>query len=71
MADTNMNLHMKLLCEPVLKDQPLVGQGIGVDNASYENMQTFAEAASDSTDTLKQNAALQKEFGDVLPELIK
>ena len=66
-----MNLHMKLLCEPVLKDQPLVGQGVGVDNASYENMQTFAEAASDSTDTLKQNAALQKEFGDVLPELIK
>lgn len=71
MADTNMNLHMKLLCEPVLKDQPLVGQGLGSDNTSYENMQSFAEAASSSTESLKDNAAILKEFGDVMPEIIK
>ena len=36
-----------------------------------ENFQAFTEATTDSTDSLKNNTAILKEFGDVMPEIIK
>jgi hypothetical protein len=36
-----------------------------------ESFQSFAEAASDSTDSLKENSAIIKEFGNIMPEIVK
>lgn len=38
---------------------------------SAENFQSFAEAQINSTDSLKDNTAIMKEFGDIMPEIIK
>ena len=42
-------------------------QGMG----TVDDFQLFTEAQNDSTDSLKQNTALMKEFGDIMPDIIK
>ena len=70
-----LNLEGEFLVNTKVKqqvdNQPPVDRSINTGDTSYENMQSFAEATTQSTNTLKQNAALQKEFGDILPEIIK
>ena len=38
---------------------------------TVEDFQLFSEAQNNSTDSLKQNTALMKEFGDIMPDIIK
>lgn len=52
-----------------IDDSPLATpplEGLGV-----ESFQSFAEAANDSTDSLKGNSAILKEFGNIMPEIVK
>lgn len=42
-------------------------QGMG----TVDDFQLFTDAQNDSTDSLKQNTALMKEFGDIMPDIIK
>lgn len=51
-------------------DSPLVPpsqQGLG----AVENLDAFSESISQAEDAYKENAALMKEFGDMLPDLLK
>lgn len=67
-----LTVHGQLLMEPVLDDKKLLTSGVNAqDNLGYENMQSLAEATTQSTDSLKNNSALMKEFGNIMPEIIK
>lgn len=70
MPDSAFNLKGTLLCDVKIDGQPVVGE-MQENIGSYENMRSLNEATTDTADSLKQNAALQKEFGDMLPEMIK
>lgn len=54
-----------------MQNSPIVDSVGGGETLNYENMQSLAEATVNSTDSLKNNAAIMKEFGDVMPEIIK
>ncbi len=63
-------IHGKLVMDAEVSDQPLAlpaPEGF----QSAENFQSFAEAQINSTDSLKDNTAIMKEFGDIMPEIIK
>ena len=68
MPDSAFNLKGTLLCDVKIDGQPLVGE---VQDGNFENMQALKDATNSSTDSFKDNAAVMKEFGDVLPEIIK
>lgn len=70
MAD-DITLHGKFVMKPELDQKFVDSMNVNGDSQNYENMQSFAQAASQSTDSLKNNSALMKEFGDVIPEIIK
>ena len=63
-------IHGKLVMDAEVSNQPLAlpaPEGF----QSAENFQSFAEAQINSTDSLKDNTAIMKEFGDIMPEIIK
>ena len=63
-------IHGKLVMDAEVSNQPLaLPAPEGFQNA--ENFQSFAEAQINSTDSLKDNTAIMKEFGNIMPEIIK
>ena len=63
-------IHGKLVMDAEVSNQPLAlpaPEGF----QSAENFQSFAEAQVNSTDSLKDNTAIMKEFGNIMPEIIK
>ncbi len=69
-TDSAFNIHGSIICDVKMGDQTLVGEmqdGVG----SYDNVNSLKDATADTVENLKENAALQKEFGDMLPEMIK
>jgi len=68
MPDSAFNLKGTLLCDVKIDGQPLVGE---VQDGNFSNMEALKDATNSSTDSFKDNTAVMKEFGDVLPEIIK
>lgn len=63
-------IHGKLVMDAEVSNQPLAlpaPEGF----QSADNFQSFAEAQINSTDSLKDNTAIMKEFGNIMPEIIK
>ncbi len=63
-------IHGKLVMDAEVSNQPLAlpaPEGF----QSADNFQSFAEAQVNSTDSLKDNTAIMKEFGNIMPEIIK
>ena len=69
-TDSAFNIHGSIICDVKMGDQTLVGE-VQDNVGSYENMRSLNEATAASTDTLKENSAIWKEFGDVMPDIIK
>ena len=68
MPDTAFNLKGTLVCDVMVDDKPLVGE---IQDGGFTNMEALKDATNSSTDSLKTNTAILKEFGDVMPEIIK
>lgn len=54
-----------------IESQPLALPPPEVGSNGPENLQTFNDTITNNTDSIKGNTAIMKEFGDVMPEIIK
>ncbi len=54
-----------------INDNPSFLQSIGNNQGIVEDLQAIPESLNDSTESLKSNTALFKEFGNMMPEMIK
>ena len=69
-TDSAFNIHGNIICDVKMGDQTLTGE-LQDNIGSYDNLRSVNEAVSNSTDTIKENSALWKEFGNVMPEIIR
>ncbi|MBO7692543.1 MAG: hypothetical protein J6W16_07265 [Methanobrevibacter sp.] len=60
----------KVICDTEINGQPLSDNSLNGMSA-VEDWQAFTDAQDDSIDSIKNNNALMKEFGNIMPEMLK
>ncbi len=60
----------KVICDTEINGQPISNNSLGGMGA-VEDWQAFTDAQDDSIDSIKNNNALMKEFGNIMPEILK
>ena len=71
MANDGITIHGQLLLDSKINnDKPLLDEGYQ-SRESLESFQSITEAQNNAADSYKNNTAIMKEFGDIMPEIIK
>lgn len=71
MANDGITIHGQLLLDSKLNtDKPLLDANYQ-NGESLDSFQSITEAQNNAADSYKNNTAIMKEFGDIMPEIIK